>query len=113
MFGGLGNLAGLMKQAKSLQANMQKMQESLEQQRYEAEAGAGMVRIVVNGKSELVDVKIDPEATSDTELLEDMIKAAMAAATRKAQDGAKAEMAKLTGGMDVPGLGELMGGGGA
>ena len=46
-------------------------------------------------------------------MTEDMIKAAMAAATRKAHDGAKAEMAKLTGGMDVPGLGDLMGGGGA
>ena len=109
MFGGLGNLAGLMKQAKSLQANMKKMEEALLQQRYEAEAGAGMVRVVVNGKTELVDIKIDPEATGDVELLEDTIKAALAAAVRKAHDGAKAEMAKLTGGLNLPGLGGLTG----
>ena len=62
MFGALGDLASLMKQAKSMQENMQKLQESLAEQRYEAEAGAGMVRAVVNGKSELVDIKIDPKA---------------------------------------------------
>ncbi len=111
MFGALGNLAGLMKQAKSMQENMQKMQESLAEQRYEAEAGAGLVRAVVNGRSELVDVKIDPQATADVELLEDMIKAAIGAASRRAQDGAKAELAKLTGGLNIPGLTELLGGG--
>jgi DNA-binding YbaB/EbfC family protein len=108
MFGGLGNLAGLMKQAKSLRENMQKMQESLAQQRFEAEAGAGMVRAVVNGKMEMVDVKIDPKAIEDIELLEDLVKAAVGAAMKKAQDGVKAEMAKMTGGMNLPGLSELM-----
>jgi len=112
MFGGLGNLAGLMKQAKSMQENMQKMQESLALQRFEAEAGAGLVRAVVNGKSELVDIKIAPEALTDVELLEDMIKAAIGAAGRKAQDGVKAEVAKLTGGLNIPGLTDLLGGGG-
>jgi nucleoid-associated protein EbfC len=111
MFGGLGNLAGLMKQAKSMQENMQKMQESLAQQRFEAEAGAGMVRAVVNGRSELVDIKIDPQAVSDVELLEDMIKAAMAAACTKAHDGVRAEVSKLTGGLNIPGLSDLLGGG--
>lgn len=110
MFGALGNLAGLMKQAKSMQENMQKMQEALGEQRYEAEAGAGMVRVVVNGRSELVDIKIDPKAVSDIELLEDMIKAAFGAAGRKAQEGMKAEMVKLTGGLNIPGLTDLLGG---
>ena len=72
MFGGLGDLAGLMKQAKSMQENMKKVQETLAQQRFEAEAGAGMVRTVVNGKGDLVDIKIDSKATEDIELLEDM-----------------------------------------
>jgi len=111
MFGALGDLANLMKQAKSMQENMQKMQESLAEQRYEAEAGAGMVRVVVNGKSELVDIKIDPKAAADIELLEDLIKAAIGAAGRKAQDGMKEEVAKLTGGISIPGLGGLLGGG--
>ena len=112
MFGGLGNLAGLMKQAKSMQENMQKMQEALAEQRFEAEAGAGMVRAVVNGRAELVDIKIAAEALADVELLEDMIKGAIAAASRKAQDGAKAEVAKLTGGLNIPGLSDLLGGSG-
>jgi nucleoid-associated protein EbfC len=111
MFGALGDLAGLMKQAKSMQENMQKMQESLALQRYEAEAGAGMVRVVVNGKSELVDIKIDPKAAADVELLEDLIKAAVGAAGRKAQEGMKAEVSKLTGGLNIPGLSGLFGGG--
>jgi len=109
MLGGLGNLAGMLKQAKSLQENMQKIQESLAQQRFDADAGAGMVRAQVNGRGELIEVKIDPKATEDVELLEDLIKAAVAAAAQKAQEGMKAEMAKLTGGMDIPGLSDLMG----
>ncbi|NLX13484.1 MAG: YbaB/EbfC family nucleoid-associated protein [Phycisphaerales bacterium] len=111
MFGGLGNLAGIMKQAKAMQENLQKVQESLANSRFEADAGAGMVRAVVNGKSELVDIKIDPQAAEDIELLEDLIKAAFAAASKKAQETAKSEMAQLTGGLNIPGLSELMGGG--
>jgi DNA-binding YbaB/EbfC family protein len=109
MFGGLGNLAGMLKQAKSLQENMKKMQESLAAQRYEGDAGAGLVKATVNGKSELVQVKIDPKATEDIELLEDMVTAAVAAASRKAQDAVKAEMSQLTGGLDVPGLSDMLG----
>ncbi len=109
MLGGLGNLAGLMKQAKSLQENMQKIQESMARQHFEADAGAGMVRAQVNGKGELLQVKIDPKATEDVELLEDLVKAAVGAATRRAHEGMKEEMAKLTGGLGIPGLSELMG----
>jgi len=109
MFGGLGNLAGILKQAKSLQENMQKMQESLAQQRHEADAGAGMVRAEVNGKGDLLRVKIDPKAAQDIELLEDLVTAAVGAAMKKAHERAKAEMAKLTGGLDFPGLSNLIG----
>ena len=109
MFGGLGDIAKIMKQAKSMQENMQKIQESLAKQRFEAEAGAGMVRTQVNGKGELVGIKIDPKATDDVELLEDLIKAAVAAATNKAHESAKSQMAQLTGGLNIPGLANLMG----
>jgi len=112
MLGGLGNLAGMLKQAKSLQANMQKLQESMARQQFEGDAGAGMVRAVVNGKAELLEVKIDPKATEDVELLEDLIKAAVVTAMQKAQEGMKEEMAKLTGGLDIPGLSDMMGQGG-
>lgn len=109
MFGGLGNLAGILKQAKSLQENMQKMQDELAAQRYEGDAGAGMVRVEVNGKIELLRVKIDPAATKDIELLEDLIVAATAAAARKAQDAMKDQMSQLTGGINLPGLTDLLG----
>ena len=104
MFGSLGNLGGLLKQAKALQENMQQMQEQLAQQRYEADAGAGMVRAEVNGKSELIRIHIDPKAAEDVELLEDLVVAAVTAASTKAQEAVKAEMSKLTGGLDLPGL---------
>jgi DNA-binding YbaB/EbfC family protein len=109
MFGGLGNLAEMMKQAKSLQENFQKMQEQLALQTYDGDAGAGMVRAEVNGRMELVRVKIDPAAAGDVELLEDLVVAAVAAASRKASEAAKNEMARLTGGLNIPGLSGLLG----
>lgn len=109
MFGGLGNLAGMLKQAKELQANMKRMQEALEARRYEADAGAGLVKATVNGRSELVQVKIEPKAAGDVELLEDLVVAAVAAASKKAQDAAKAEMSELTGGLNLPGLSDMLG----
>jgi nucleoid-associated protein EbfC len=109
MFGGLGNLPNLLKQAKSLQENMQKIQENLAQQRFEADAGAGMVRTVVDGRGDLVQIKIDPQAAGDIELLEDLIKAAIHAARKKAQEGMEAEMQRMTGGLNLPGLSEFLG----
>jgi len=112
MFGGLGNLGSMLKQAKNLQENMRKIQETMAEKRFEADAGAGLVTAVVDGKGELLRVKIDPKATEDVELLEDMVKAAISAATAKAQDDMKSEMARLTGGLNVPGLTDLLGQGG-
>lgn len=109
MFGNLGNLGNIFKQARSLQENMQKMQETLAQQRIEAEAGAGLVKAVVDGKGELVRVKIDPKAAEDLELLEDMVTAAVSAATRKAHESMKEEMTRLTGGLNLPGLDQMLG----
>lgn len=109
MLGGLGNMAGMLKQAKELQTNMKKMQEALEAKRHEADAGAGMVKATVNGKSELVQIKIDPKAVDDVELLEDLVLAAVGAASKKAQDAATAEMSELTGGLNLPGLSDMLG----
>lgn len=111
MLSGLGNLAGLMKSAKDLQANMAKMQEELAKKRYEGEAGGGMVRAVVDGKFQVIDVKIDPEAASDVELLEDLVKAAVSVAIKNAQEGMRNELTSLTGGMNIPGLTSMLGGG--
>ena len=77
MLGGLGNLANVLKTAKGLQDQMTKMQEELASRRFEGDAGGGMVRVTVDGRGNLVDVKIDPEAAKDVELLEDLVKAAV------------------------------------
>lgn len=110
MFGGLGNLATLLKQAGQMRENMARMQEELAGRTFEGEAGAGMVRAVVNGRSELVDIKIEPAAVADVELLEELIKGAITSAAQRAQEGAKAELAKLTGGLNIPGLEDMLGG---
>ena len=112
MLGGLGNLANIMKQAKEMQSRMKEMQDLLANSRYEADAGAGAVRVTVTGKMELVDLRITPESikAGDVEMIEDLVKAAVAAAQRKAADGMKQEMQKMTGGMNLPGLDGLLGG---
>ncbi len=111
MFGQLGDIAGLMKSAKTMQANIATLQEELKTRRYDADAGGGMVRAVVDGKGTLVDIKIDPKALADVELLEDLIKGAICAAGEKSQEAMKQEMASLTGGLNVPGLTDMLSGG--
>ena len=110
MLGGLGNLTEMLKQAKDMKARMEQMQADLAAQRHAADAGGGTVTATVDGKGHLVDIKIDPEAAADVELLEDLIKGACAAASRKATEHAQAEMAKLTGGLNIPGLSDMLGG---
>ncbi len=111
MFGQMGDIAGLLRSAKDMQANMAKMQETLLASRYEADAGGGMVRAVVNGKGGIVDIKVDPAAVQDVEMLEDLIKAAVNVAVGKAQEAMKGELSKLTGGVNIPGLNDMLGGG--
>lgn len=109
MLGGLGNITGILKAAKDLQGNLSKLQEQLAARRYEGEAGGGMVRAVVDGRGMLLDLKIEPKAVQDVELLEDLVKAAVAAAFVKSQEGMKNDMATLTGGLNLPGLDAMFG----
>ena len=111
MFGGLGNLTGLLKTARDLQGNMAKLQESLAAKRHEGVAGGDLVRAIVDGKGVLVDIKIDPRAVADIELLEDMLKAAIGAAFTRSQEAMKQEMSALTGGLDLSNFSNLLGGG--
>ncbi len=113
MLGGLGNMASLLKQAKEMRGRFEQMQAELAAQRYHGEAGGGAVRATVDGRGNLVDIKIGREAASDVELLEDMVRASIGLAVRKSQEGAKNEMAKLTGGLNIPGLHDLLAGGGS
>ena len=109
MLGNLGNLAGILKSAKDMQSNMAKLQGELASRRYEGGAGGGMVVATADGKGTLVDIKIDPQALGDVELLEDLIKAAVGAAVTKSQEAMKSELAALTGGINLPGLAEMLG----
>jgi hypothetical protein len=95
-----------MKQAKKMQEQMGKIQEELETKTVEAQAGGGMVSVVVNGKFNVVSIKIEKEVVNpeDVEMLEDLIVAAVNEGVRKAQEMASQEMAKITGGMGIPGL---------
>jgi len=95
-----------MKQAQQMQAKMMKLQEELAAKTVEASAGGGMVTAIVNGKYELVSLKIEKDVVNpdDVEMLQDLIVAAVNEAVRKAQEMAQAEMAKLTGGLNIPGL---------
>ena len=100
------NMNKLMKQAKQMQAKMSKVQEELEEKKVEATAGGGAVKVVVNGKQEVLDLEIDPDAvdSEDVEMLEDLILAAVNEGLRKAQDMVDDEMGKVTGGMNIPGM---------
>jgi hypothetical protein len=100
------NIGEMMKQAKRLQEKMGSLQKDLENRTVETSAGGGMVAVVVNGKFELQSLKIDREVVNpdDLEMLEDLIVAAVNEGIRKAQEMASSEMAKLTGGLKIPGL---------
>jgi len=111
---GFGDLGGIMGKVQEMQAKMQQIQEQLKHKVVEASSGGGMVTAKVNGKGELLDLKIDSNAVdvNDLEMLEDLVKAAVNAAMTKSQQQAKDEMANLTGGLNLPGmdqLGKMMG----
>jgi len=101
-----GNMGGMMKQAQEFQKKMAQVQDDLRTRVVEGAAGGGMVKAQVNGKLELVAIKIDPEVVDpeDTDMLQDLIIAAVAQGTKKAQELAEQEMAKVTGGLSIPGL---------
>ena len=100
------NLSGLMKQAQKLQAKMAEMQTEVGNRTVTAQAGGGMVEAVANGRLELVSLRIDPEVATpdDVDMLQDLILAAVNEALNRAREMMAQEMAKLTGGMQIPGM---------
>jgi nucleoid-associated protein EbfC len=99
-------MAHLMKQAQRMQQQMAKVQEDLEKEQVEGLAGGGTVKVTVNGKQEVVSIKISPEAVDpkDVEMLEDLILAAINNAREKANELVQGKMGAITGGMKIPGL---------
>jgi DNA-binding YbaB/EbfC family protein len=100
------NFGNIMKQAKKMQEQIGQLQQELEAKTIEAQAGGGMVRVVVNGKFEIVSLKIEKDVVNpeDIEMLQDLISAAINEGIRKAQAMASEEMAKITGGLGIPGM---------
>lgn len=100
------DIGKIMKQAQQLQEKMARLQEELASKTVEASAGGGMVVATVNGKFELVALRIEKDAVNpeDVEMLQDLVVAAVNEGIRRAQEMVSGEMSKLTGGLRIPGL---------
>lgn len=100
---GLGNI---LKQAQQMHAKISQLQEEMAGKSVEASSGGGMVKIVMNGRQEVLSVTIDPEVVNreETEMLQDLIAAAVNEAIRKSHEMMEEEMKKVTGGLAIPGL---------
>ncbi|HOO41471.1 MAG TPA: YbaB/EbfC family nucleoid-associated protein [Syntrophales bacterium] len=100
------NMNNIMKQAKKIQERITKIQEEMEKKTVEATSGGGMVSVVINGKNELLSLKIEKEVVNpeDIDMLQDLIMAAVNEGMRKAQEMVSSEMAKVTGGFNIPGM---------
>lgn len=101
---GGGNMQAMLKQAQKMQEDMATAQADLEQREYSATAGGGMVKATVDGTHLLRSVELQPEAVDpeDTEMLADLIVAAVNEAVRKAQADSEETLGKITGGMKMP-----------
>lgn len=99
-------MQAMIKQAQKMQEDMAAMQEELEQREYEVAAGGGVITVKINGKKEVLSVKIDPEAVDpdDVDTLEDLIVAAVNEAIKTVESASTQEMSKITGGMSLPGM---------
>ena len=100
---GFGNI---LKQAQEMHSKISQLQEEMAGKTIECSAGGGMVSVVMNGKQEILSLRIDPEVVNreDVEMLQDLIRAAVSEAIRKSQEMMTEEMKKITGGMSIPGL---------
>ena len=89
-----------------IQQKVQKMQQELAERRVEASSGGGMVRVVANGRQEILELHIDPEVVdpAEVDMLEDLVLAAVNEARQKAQQLMTEEISKITGGLQIPGL---------
>lgn len=99
-------IGDLMKQMQAMQAKMEQMQEELAEKKIETSSGGGMVKVVANGKQEILEIKIDPEVVNpeEVEMLEELVLAAVNQAREKASELQMEGLSGLTGGMKIPGL---------
>ena len=104
--GGPSNMQSMIKQAQKMQEDMASMQAELEEREYDVAAGGGVINVKINGKKEILSVKIDPEVVDpdDIETLEDLIVAAINEGIKKVESVSAEEMQKITGSMSIPGM---------
>lgn len=100
------NINQLIRQMQKIQSKVAKLEEELADKTVESSAGGGMVRVVANGRREIVSIAIDKEVINpdEVEMLQDLIIAAVNDALRKTQEMISTEIGKITGGMKIPGL---------
>lgn len=100
------DLREMLKQAQGMQARLAKLQEELAERTVEASSGGGMVTVVANGRQEILSVRIEKEVVSpgEVDLLQDLVRAAVNEALSRSREMMAAEMAKITGGINLPGL---------
>ncbi len=103
---GMGDFSNLLKQAQKMQKEMGRIQTELRERVVEGTAGGGMVKVHVNGAQEVLSIKIDPQVVDpdDVDMLEDLVTAAVKQGLKNAKELSESEMAKLTGGINLPGL---------
>ena len=106
MGGGPSNMQSMLKQAQKMQEDMAEKQAELEEREYEVSSGGGVVNVKINGKKEILSVKIDPEVVDpdDIETLEDLIVAAVNEGIKKVEAVSADEMQKITGNIGLPGM---------
>lgn len=97
-----GGLAGLMKQAQQMQANMKKAQDELATVEVEGQAGSGMVKVIMTCAHEVRRVSLDETVMDDKEMLEDLIVAALNDANKKAAETSQKRLSGFTAGMNLP-----------
>lgn len=102
----LKGMGDMMKQFGKMQEKMEQMQKELEASRLEGSAGGGVIKVVANGKGEILEMKISPEVVNpnEIEMLQDLVMAAVNQARQKAEELMKQNLAKITGGLKIPGL---------
>ena len=103
---GMGNMQGMMKQMQKMQKDLENTQKMLDEEEVSATSGGGAVEVTVNGKKEVLSIKLNPEVVDpdDIEMLQDLIITAINEANRKAQEKHDSEINKITAGINIPGL---------
>ena len=104
-----GNFQKLMQQAQGMQDKLKEIQDGLGDKTVEATSGGGMVKVIVNGKQELVSIEIDPEIikADERDMLQDLVVAAVNEGMRNSQQMAQEALASVTAGLNIPGMGNL------